>query len=41
LQAVVHAARRLRAGEGRRALICATTGLAAQSHHVVLLEAAA
>jgi acetyl-CoA acetyltransferase len=39
LHAVAHAARRLRAGDGRRAMICATSGLAAQSHHVVLLEA--
>jgi hypothetical protein len=40
LRAAAHAARRLRAGDGRRAMICATSGLAAQSHHVVLLEAA-
>jgi acetyl-CoA acetyltransferase len=39
LAAVAHAARRLRRGVGARAMICATTGLAAQSHHVVLLEA--
>jgi acetyl-CoA acetyltransferase len=41
LRAVAYAARRLRAGDGRRAMICATSGLGAQSHHVVLLEAAA
>jgi hypothetical protein len=41
LRGVLAAARRLRAGDGRRALICSTTGLAAQSHHVVLLEATA
>jgi hypothetical protein len=39
LRAVLAATRRLRDGDGRRALICATSGLAAQSHHVVLLEA--
>jgi hypothetical protein len=39
LRAVVHASRRLRAGEGRRALVASTSGLVAQSHHVVLLEA--
>jgi 3-oxoacyl-[acyl-carrier-protein] synthase III len=41
LHSAIAAARRLRAGEGRRALVCSTSGLAAQSHHVVLLEAAA
>jgi len=40
LHSVVSAARRLRDGNGHRALICATSGLAAQSYHVVLLEAA-
>jgi acetyl-CoA acetyltransferase len=41
LHAVVFAARKLRAGEARRALVHATTGIAAQSHHVALLESAA
>ena len=40
LHSVLAAARRLRQGDGRRAMVCSTGGLAAQSHHVVLLEAA-
>jgi hypothetical protein len=40
LHSVVSVARRLQGNRGR-ALVHATTGLACQSHHVVLLEAAA